>query len=298
MLNNLHDLDLRLIRVFLAVVEAGGVTPAQSALNVSQSTISIQLSTLETRLGFRLCERGRGGFSLTAKGENFVISARRLLLAIDDFCVEARHMGKRLVGSINLGLIGNTPVQQNIRISQAIARFRQRDEAVKFSVQVRPPGDLEEQVLNGQLHLAVGYFWHRLPSLEYTPLFVERQVAYCGQGHPLFECAGALESGEVADYDWAWRGYPLPEAQHATSQRHVTAVADNMEAIAVLLLSGFHLGYLPEHFATPYVEQGLLRALNPQQLHYSVTFHVLTRREPQRGDILKAFLEDLRSEYL
>lgn len=298
MLTNLSDLDLRLIRVFLAVVDAGGITAAQSALNVSQSTISTQLSTLETRLGFRLCDRGRGGFKLTPKGENFSLSARRLLLAINDFCAESRHMGKRLVGSINIGMIGHAPISQNLRISQAIARFRQRDEAVKFAVRVRTPGELEEMVLNGQVQLAVGYFWHRLPSLDYTPLFVERQVAYCGRGHPLFEIAGQVSALEAAEYDWAWRGYPLPEAQHSTSPRNVTAMADNMEAIAVLLLSGFHLGYLPEHFAAPYVEQGLLAALNPVELHYEVTFHVATRQAAQRGEILQAFLEDLRTEYL
>ena len=66
MLNQLSDLDLRLIRVFLSVLDAGGISAAQTALNVSQSTISTQLATLETRLGFRLCERGRAGFRLTS----------------------------------------------------------------------------------------------------------------------------------------------------------------------------------------------------------------------------------------
>lgn len=81
MLSNLTDFDLRLIRVFLAVADAQGVTAAQSILNVGQSTISSQLATLETRLGFRLCERGRGGFSLTSKGERLASSARRLFTA-------------------------------------------------------------------------------------------------------------------------------------------------------------------------------------------------------------------------
>jgi DNA-binding transcriptional LysR family regulator len=70
-----------------------------------------------------------------------------------------------------------------------------------------------------------------------------------------------------------------------------------MEAVAVLILSGFHLGYLPEHFAAPYVAQGLLRALNPDALHYDVTFHVVTQRQAQRGEILQAFLEDLRAAH-
>lgn len=67
MLSTVTDLDLRLIRVFLAIVDAGGVSAAQDVLGVGQSTISSQLATLETRLDFRLCERGRGGFRLTAR---------------------------------------------------------------------------------------------------------------------------------------------------------------------------------------------------------------------------------------
>ena len=54
MFSQLTDLDLRLIRVSLAIVDAGGVSPAQATLNVGQSTISTQLATLETRLGYRL----------------------------------------------------------------------------------------------------------------------------------------------------------------------------------------------------------------------------------------------------
>ena len=40
MFSQLTDLDLRLIRVFLAIVDAGGVSPAQATLNVGQPTIS------------------------------------------------------------------------------------------------------------------------------------------------------------------------------------------------------------------------------------------------------------------
>src|ERR1700754_2440222 len=81
--SSLAALDLRLIRVFLAIVDAGGVSSAQATLNIGQSTISTQLATLETRIGYRLCERGRSGFSLTARGEQFVEAARALLSAVD-----------------------------------------------------------------------------------------------------------------------------------------------------------------------------------------------------------------------
>ncbi|WP_018151478.1 LysR family transcriptional regulator [Leeia oryzae] len=298
MLGNLSDLDLRLIRVFLAVVDAGGVTPAQVTLNVGQSTISTQLSSLETRLGYRLCDRGRSGFALTAKGERFAELARSLIEAVSDFSAQARNMDKQLVGTLNIGLIGHTPISQNARISQAIARFKKRNEAVRFLISVRPPGDLEEHLLSGDIEIAVGYFWHRVPTLSYTSLFIERQVAYCGKGHPLYEHAGNLSAEEVAHHDWAWRSYPLPEAQQNVPDINITAEADNMEAVAVLILSGYHLGYLPEHFAAPYVQQGLLRALNPGRFHYDVPFHMVTRHKRHHTDIMTAFLEDLQVVHL
>ena len=158
MLGALSDIDLRLIRVFLTVADAGGITAAQTALNVSQPTISAQLATLESRVGFRLCERGRSGFKLTEKGERFQELCRRLLAAVDEFGAEARHMDKKLVGTLRLGLIGHTPISENARISEAIARFRQRDEAVRFSISVRSPGELEEHLLSGAIQIAIGDF--------------------------------------------------------------------------------------------------------------------------------------------
>src|SRR3954463_10132401 len=63
------DIDVRLLRVFRAVVEAGGFANAQAILNVGASTISTQMSQLGSRLGCVVCHRGRGGFKLTDKGE-------------------------------------------------------------------------------------------------------------------------------------------------------------------------------------------------------------------------------------
>src|ERR1700750_1248666 len=123
MFTHLSDLALRRIRVFLAIADAGGVSSAQSTLNVGEATISTQLATLETRLGYRLCERGRGGFKLTARGEQFIEAARGLLSGVDPFGMQARSGGRKLVGTLDIGMIGHTPVSASARISDAIGRF-------------------------------------------------------------------------------------------------------------------------------------------------------------------------------
>ncbi|MCP1401871.1 LysR family transcriptional regulator [Achromobacter insolitus] len=295
MLTSTTDLDIRLLRIFLAIVDAGGVSAAQGALGVGQSTISEQLATLEVRLGFTLCERGRGGFRLTAKGERFVRMARGLLNTLSDFSAEARNMDKKLVGRLTLGLCGHSTMQQNVRMAQAIERFRQRDEAVRLSLRVCGPRELEGLLLQGEIQVAIGYFWHRVPFLDYTPLYAERQVACCGPSHPLAARAGRATQEDVAQWEWAWRTYPVPEAEFPDWQARVTAEADNMEAVAMLVLSGAHLGYLPEHFCRPYIEAGLLHALNPEVLHYDVTFRMVTRRRAALDEVTRAFVADMRA---
>ena len=53
-----------------------------------------------------------------------------------------------------------------------------------------------------------------------------------------------------------------------------------MEAAAVLILSGAHLGYLPEAYAAPYVQAGLLRPLNPALFHYDVDITLVAKKRP------------------
>jgi DNA-binding transcriptional LysR family regulator len=285
MLTNLSDLDLRLIRVFLAVVDAGGLSLAQTVLNVNQSTISTQLSTLEARLGFRLCERGRGGFRLTPKGERFAQAARRMLDVVSDFCG----------GSLRVGLIGHTDPLHNAKLGMAIAAFRKRDEAVRFHIFNRSPNEIEEQMLAGELDLGIGYFWHRLPDLEYLPLYVETQVAYCGQGHSLFGTDDRISAQDVGNYEWIGRSYPVPEFETRFGQKTYAARADNMEAVAILIMSGRYCGFLPTHFADPYVKLGLLQPLNMDDLVYRVPIHTCLRKTSRRSDIIEAFMSDLRA---
>ncbi len=290
------DLDLRLTRIFFAVVNAGGLSAAQHALNMRQPTISSHIADLEMRLGYRLCERGRKGFRLTPKGERFLHVARRYLNLLGELNIEARNIDRELVGILNLGLIGNAPAAQNALLSRAISQFRRRDEAVQINVTINSPDLIEDLLENGQLHAAIGYFWRRVPVLEYRHLFSERQVAYCGRGHALFADSGICTIEQLSGQSWASRRYPVPTAPQLPPNSRITASADNMEANLILVLSGKHLGYLPDHFAEPYCKAGDLAPLNPDMLSYGVDFHLALRRDYKADPVVSAFIEDLSAQ--
>lgn len=293
MLGNVSELDIRLIRVFLAVVEAGGISAAQGALNTSQPTISAQLASLETRLGFRLCQRGRSGFALTPKGSQFVEAARRLLAAAEGFRLEVQHINRTLTGTLNIGLLGQIDPTANKKIAHAIARLRARNQGLYFQFTELSSSLLEEKLVNGHLDLAIGYFWRRLDSLDYFALFSETQEAYCSASHPLYPRAGDLDSQDVAEHEWVWPSHPLPEMPAPTAIDHLTALTDSMDGAALLILSGQHLGFLPQHYAARHVELDQLRALNPGQLRYEVRFHAAVRHATRQSELVSTFLAEL-----
>ena len=76
--------------MFIAVVEARGFTAAQTHLNVSGPTVSNHIAALETRLGVKLCQRGRAGFRLTPEGELVYRETQRLFAGVEEFRAEAR----------------------------------------------------------------------------------------------------------------------------------------------------------------------------------------------------------------
>ena len=66
-LPQISNLDLGLLRVFVAVTRSGGFSAARTELNVGQPTISNKIADLELRLGMRLCDREEADFGSPSK---------------------------------------------------------------------------------------------------------------------------------------------------------------------------------------------------------------------------------------
>ncbi|MEO9331922.1 LysR family transcriptional regulator [Ectopseudomonas guguanensis] len=291
MLSQLRDLDLQLLRLFVTVVESGGFSAAQGELGIGQSTISTQMAKLETRLGFRLCERGKAGFRLTAKGEQVLAATRKLFTAIETFKGEAQGMADKLLGELRIGLSEALPDQVLERLGDAIGRFRRRNQAVQIELLSAMPAELERRLLQDQLQLAIGYFSGSQTALDYHPLFDERQRLYCGRQHPLF-AREALGVDDLQGCDRVVHPYRFISADEPWQGGTSSARCEQVEGSLALILSGAHLSYLPEHIAQPWVARGSLRAL-PGDWDFTVQFRLASHRGHAPSEAQKAFAEDL-----
>ncbi|MND77538.1 HTH-type transcriptional regulator CynR [compost metagenome] len=289
-------MDLRLLRIFSVVVKCGGFTAAQAELNMSQSNISMQISGLEKRLGYRICERGKGGFRLTEKGQRILQAASTLFGAVDAFRNEAQDLSGRLVGDLYLGLADNIATLPTARIDAAIARFYQREHDMHLHIFVNSPTELELAVIDGQLDMAISYFSRPLPTLAYHPLYSEEIGVFCGHQHPLFGVEQPTMEQLMAS-DWIKHGFlPADQTLPITPER-ASATAHHMEAVAHAVLAGTHLGYLPAHYARPWLLDGQMRALRPETLRYEVQHSMITHVGHPQSEAVRAFIDDLLAEH-
>ncbi|WP_297372033.1 LysR family transcriptional regulator [Acidocella sp.] len=271
----LDTIDLRLLRVFVTVVEARGFTAAQTVLNVSASTISNQIAALETRLGVRLCQRGRAGFKLTEDGETIFTETQTLFAAIDGFDMRASALRARVRGTLAIGLLDNTITDPGAALPALFHQFIAARGDVQLSVEIKPPNELLRDLIEGKLHVAIGSFPKVLLGLTYLPLYEEPHLFYCGRLHPFFALAAEQVTTETLGRQRiVSRGYwGARDTKHIRSQRPA-AVMNNMEVAAQLILSGDYLGYLPQHYAKRWVDAGEMKPLLTDELAFNAPFEL------------------------
>lgn len=299
-LGQVSDLDLRLLRVFKAVAECGGMAAAELELNIGTSTVSRHVKDLETRLGLRLCRRGRGGFALTPEGERVYREILKLLGSVEAFRGGIDDIHRRMGGQLEIALFDKIVSNPEARVHVAVERFTAMAPEVSLSVHVDSINGIERGLLDGTYHVGVIPTHRSSKALSYTDLFGETVLMYCGVRHPLFNASNeTLTWAKIRKLPFAGLGYHSPNmvlSHRARLERAATGY--DQEAIATLVLSGAYVGFLPDHYADSFVKAGQLRAVHPERFQYSCRFASVVRRSPAPSRAVRAFAECLTNAHL
>lgn len=285
--------DLKLLNIFVSVVRHQGFAAAQQDLNLSTSAISTYMSQLEAQLGLTLCNRGRGGFSLTSKGQLFYQETLRLLGEFAGFEDYAAALKGELRGKLNLGVLDSTVSDPALPLASIIGAFSREYPAVHVHLQVHSPHELQMGVLENRLDVAIGAFPHRMNGLIYRPLYREQHWLYCSDLHPLFGLKDAPVE-LITQQRMIGRGYWSQAELARHGFKHAGATAESMEAELILILSGSYIGYLPGHYAQSWVNSPRLQALRPETFSYQAPFCFVQRRARSRDLLIQAFLDLLQ----
>lgn len=278
-LGSVQDIDLKLLRVFDFVARSGGFSAAQAALNMNQSTISTYMSQLESRLGMRLCFRGNAGFGLTEEGKTILAEARELFAALDNFRDRANDCFANLRGDIVIGITDALSTHPNRILVDFIRDFSQANPGARIRIEIANAKDMEEKTIRGEIDVSFGFFYHRVDTLTYSEVFRETSFLYCGSENPLFRIADhELELTAIAAHPYVEMGY-YEETTPLKADPQFTAGATSMfiEGVALLILTGRFIGYLPDHYAEQWIRSGRMRRIAAGSTEKTAVLEMITR---------------------
>jgi DNA-binding transcriptional LysR family regulator len=293
-MRRLDNIDIRLLRVFIALAEAGGFAEAQVALNLSQSTLSTHLAELEKRLGGQLCHRGRQQFRLTELGQATREAALKLFRDLDDFSQRIAAVRGGLSGRLRIGTSDGTMTDDRLGIQLAISRFLTPNTDVFVDLTLDTPSELERQVADGERDVVIGPLSQKAPGVVYHDFVGEPHHLYCGEGHPLFGLPDSeITKRQVDEARFSVRSYRHFDDLYLVGHPRASASVVHMEAQLILILSGRFIGFLPCHFAASHVAQGRLRAVKPRMFNFTSTHKIAYRRGDENRALIAGFVDVL-----
>ena len=146
------DISIRKIQVFWAVARAGSMTRAARMLEVTQPTLSQQLSALEASLGNALFTRSGNSLTLTEFGTAFLRHAEDVLRAVQEMEDMISDHGQGRQQTIR---IGGLPSAMRVLVPPAMHAIRQRHAVIDIDTHEGSPGEILELLYARRIGIAL-----------------------------------------------------------------------------------------------------------------------------------------------
>ncbi|MEU3952426.1 LysR family transcriptional regulator [Streptomyces achromogenes] len=256
------DVDLRLLRCFVAVAEEGTLTRAAERLFVSQPALTKQIRQLETRLGVRLFTRSRTGMALTEPGRTLAERAPALLAGWDQALRETRSAARRAARSLRVGFLASAANEATPRI---ITEFTRRRPGWRVEMRQATWSDPSAGLAEGHVDAAL----LRLPltgqdALRTAVLFTEPRWVALPEGHPL-AARDTIPFRDLWDEPFVaappetgrWRDHWLATDEREGHPVRIGAVTDQPDDWLSAIANGYGIALAPASAARFYARPGI-----------------------------------------
>lgn len=163
-------MDLRQLRYFVGIIQAGSLARAADQLHVVQSALSHHLASLESELGRQLVTRGPKGIALTEAGTLLYRHAEAILRHVESVRQEVSSKPDVPSGRVSIGLPHTIGA---ILSYELFIRIRTLYPQMVLHVTDSNSALLREQLLNGRIDLALLFEGKPAHGLVVEPLLLE-----------------------------------------------------------------------------------------------------------------------------
>jgi DNA-binding transcriptional LysR family regulator len=276
-------MDIELARTFLAIVKTRSFIRAAEQLNLSQTTVSARIRSLESQLRRTLFVRNKSGASLTPAGEEFLRYAPTFVQLWE----RARHQVAVPEGRRAVLTIGGELSLWHPWLLEWLHWMRGAASDIALRVQVGLPESLSDEVARGVLDLAVMYAPQHRPGLRVDLLLEEKLVLVTTEAG-----AEGIDPQSYVYVDWG------PDFAHRHGQAFPEAMSPSLViglgplALHYILEAGGS-GYFRQRVVAPHLASGALH-LVPGAPSFFYPIYAVYSAQADEG-LIEVALEGLRS---
>jgi DNA-binding transcriptional LysR family regulator len=265
---NVHEMN-----VFLAAAETQNFSEAARQLHMTQPAVSMQIQSLEQRLGVDLFERSGRRIQLSEAGETLMPMARELVSMSLNIEEAMKSWGGQVVGHLKLGC--STTAGKYI-LPQLIARFRRMHPRVHVTVYNSGRDQVMDMLCDGTTHISVVSSLVNCRDAEFQPFFTDRAVLIVPVDHP-WANRSSIKSRELCEVDFIMRDDTagtrqvmvegLLEQGIHLDDLNVVMELGNAEAIEMAVEEGIGVSIVSRLVAQRGVDLGRIKVVEVEELN-------------------------------
>ncbi len=176
-----EPLEIRHLRYFLAVAEAGSFSRAADRLGISQPSVSQQIRDMEAGLRLSLFQRRGKRILLTPAGLVFQEHAQVILKQLETLHRELANEPDQFRGSLHIGVVPilNVPLMPHL-----LGLFAAAHPGLSLIVEEISSTEIETALEEGRMDVGLGFLTRHSPNLHYERLCKDAFSLIVANDHP------------------------------------------------------------------------------------------------------------------
>jgi DNA-binding transcriptional LysR family regulator len=281
---------------FRAVAHARSFSRAAERMSLTQPSVSHQIALLETEIGVRLLDRGRGGLRLTEAGAVLLEHADHVAWRLELADTQLASLAGRRREHVRLGAF---PTALASFVPSAVARLRLAHDDLRVRLGEVTPSNLEARLLGGDFDVAISYQdatteRRELRGAERIDLMPDTFLIGLPPEHRLAGPTAPISLKELAEDDWilaSTEGFLVQACREVGFEPRVVAITSEPLATRGLILRGIGVGWVPSLLVGDYAGVAIRPVREPVRRRDIYALLPPGDRHPRARQVIDALVE-------